>query len=149
MTPQQIKLVQDSFKHVVAIKEQAASLFYKRLFERSPQLRGLFKGNMDEQGRKLMMVLATVVGGLHRLEDIVPTVRQLGRKHATYGVKDDHYPLVGSALIWTLRQGLGARFTADVEAAWAAAYTLLAQAMKDGARQAETPAVPSAVRVPA
>ena len=118
MTPQQIKLVQDSFKHVVPIKEQAASLFYGRLFERSPELKGLFKGDMNEQGRKLMMVLATVVGALTRLDEIVPTVQQLGRKHASYGVNDDHYPLVGAALLWTLRQGLGGHFTAEVEDAW-------------------------------
>jgi hemoglobin-like flavoprotein len=142
MTPQQIKLVQDSFKLVVPIKEQAASLFYGRLFESNPKLRGLFSGDMAEQGRKLMMVLATVVGGLNRLDQIVPAVRDLGRKHASYGVTDDHYPLVGAALLWTLSQGLGERFTADVAEAWTAAYSLLAEVMKEAAHQAGLAARP-------
>jgi hemoglobin-like flavoprotein len=140
MTPQQIKLVQDSFKHVLPIKARAATLFYGRLFERKPELRKLFKGDMDEQGKKLMMVLATVVGSLHRPDEILPAVEALGRKHADYGVTEDHYPLVGATLLWTLRQGLGAKFTAEVEAAWAAAYMLLAKVMTDAARRAAKPA---------
>jgi hemoglobin-like flavoprotein len=133
MTPKQIRLVQESFQHVLPIKEQAASLFYERLFERNPRLKPLFKGDMGEQGKKLMKVLATVVGALNRLDDIVPAVQALGRKHAQYGVTDDHYPLVGATLLWTLRQGLGGRFTAEVEEAWAAAYTLLARVMQEAA----------------
>lgn len=139
MTPQQIKLVQDSFKHVLPIKAEAATLFYTRLFEDNPELRKLFKDDMEEQGRKLMHVLATVVGSLHRLDEIVPTVKALGRKHGDYGVTDDHYPLVGTALLSTLRQGLGSRFTAEVEDAWATAYSLLAAVMQTAAREAAEP----------
>ncbi len=133
MTPDQIALIRSSWAGVVPIQEQAADLFYSRLFELDPSLRRLFKGDMVEQGRKLMMMLGTVVGSLDRLAALVPAVQSLGRRHADYGVKDSHYDTVASALLWTLQQGLGSAFTADVEAAWVSAYTVLAQTMKEAA----------------
>jgi len=85
MTPDQIKLVQESFKSVASIKETAAELFYGRLFELDPKLEGLFKGDMKEQGRKLMAMIATAVNGLTKLESIVPAVQDLGVRHVDSG----------------------------------------------------------------
>lgn len=135
MEANQIALVQDTFKLVVPIKETAAELFYKRLFELEPSVRPMFPEDVTEQGKKLMAALGTVVSGLTALETIVPTVQKLGVSHVGYGVKDEHYGVVGEALIWTLEQGLGDAFTVEVRDAWLAAYTLLANVMTDAANE--------------
>lgn len=134
MTPREITLVQESFRKVAPISEQAAAIFYARLFELDPSLRALFHGNMAEQGRKLMQVLGFAVGGLNKLTDLVPAVRALGLRHAGYEVREAHYETVGEALLWTLARGLGADFTPEHQAAWAKVYWLLAETMKAGAR---------------
>jgi nitric oxide dioxygenase len=129
MTPAQVKLVQDSFAKVAPISEQAASLFYGHLFEIAPEVKPLFKGDMAEQGRKLMATLAVVVNGLANLDTVLPAASALARRHTDYGVKPGHYAPVGEALLWTLERGLGAGWTQDVAAAWAAAYATLSQFM--------------------
>ena len=136
MTPEQIALVRTSFTQVVPIREAAASLFYGRLFELDPSLKPLFKGDMKEQGIKLMAMIGTAVGGLDRLDSIVPAVQALGKRHAGYGVQPAHYDTVAAALLWTLEQGLGAAFTSDVKTAWVSAYGILAGTMKDAAAAA-------------
>jgi hemoglobin-like flavoprotein len=129
MTPSDIDLVQSSFAKVTPIAEAAAELFYGRLFETAPEVRPLFKGDIADQGRKLMATLTVVVNGLRNLDAIVPVAGQLAVRHVTYGVKADHYPLVGAALLWTLQKGLGEAFTPDVASAWTRAYDTLSGAM--------------------
>ena len=133
MTNEQIKLVQDSFRQVAPIAETAAQLFYARLFELDPDLELLFKGNLTEQGRKLMQMLGLAVSSLDRMEQLLPVVRSLGTRHVSYGVRDKDYDTVGQALLWTLRKGLGESFTPDVEAAWSNVYATLASEMQSGA----------------
>lgn len=135
MTPDQIKLVQDSFAKVVPIKDAAAEMFYERLFELDPSLRSLFKGDMTEQRKKLMSMIATAVGGLNKLDDIVPAVQALGERHAGYAVRPEHYDTVGAALLWTLEKGLGTAFTDDVKEAWTNVYGLLASTMIEAAEK--------------
>lgn len=130
MTPQEIRLIKNSWAQVSPIAADAARLFYGRLFELDPSLKPLFKGDMEEQGRKLMTMLNTVVNGLERPETMLPAVRNLGRRHASYGVREKDYETVGAALLWTLEQGLGERFTADIKATWTKAYTTLADTMR-------------------
>ncbi|MEQ3636168.1 globin family protein [Alcanivorax sp.] len=129
MTPVQIALVQNSWDKVDAISDQAASLFYDRLFTHDPALKPLFKGNMEEQGKKLMTMIGVAVRGLDKLDTIVPAVQKLGARHKDYGVKPADYDTVAQALLWTLGQGLGDAFDSDTEAAWVAAYTILATTM--------------------
>jgi hemoglobin-like flavoprotein len=129
MTPQQVASVQDSFAKVAPISEQAAALFYGRLFEIAPEVKPLFRGDMKEQGRKLMATLVVVVNGLSDLPAILPAASALARKHVAYGVKPGHYVPVGEALLWTLEKGLGAAWTPELAAAWTAAYTTLSQFM--------------------
>lgn len=136
MTPDQIDLVQRSWRQVAPIADAAAQLFYERLFTLDPSLRALFRGDMKAQGRKLMTMISVAVSGLTRLEQLVPAVQALGRRHAGYGVRDEHYGTVGAALIWTLEQGLGDVFTPPVREAWVATYGVLANTMKDAARLA-------------
>lgn len=129
MTPDQVKAIQESFAKVAPIAEQAAALFYGRLFEIAPRVKPLFRGNMKEQGKKLMGTLAAVVNGLNNLEAILPTASALAKKHVAYGVKAADYEPVGAALLWTLERGLGEHWTADLAAAWGAAYTVLSEYM--------------------
>ena len=136
LTPGQKSLVQDSFVDIATIADDAAVLFYQRLFELDPSLRPMFRGEMAEQRKKLMQMLTAAVKGLDRLEQLVPVVQELGRRHVKSGVRDSDYDTVGEALLWTLEAGLGRGFTPDVRAAWTAVYTLLATTMKEAAREA-------------
>jgi hemoglobin-like flavoprotein len=133
MTPEQVKLVQDTFQQVAPIAPQAADLFYGRLFEIAPEVRALFPTDLTSQKQKLMAMLTTAVTNLHQVDKIVPAVQNLGRRHVGYGVTDAHYKPVGEALIWTLDKGLGPAFTPPVQDAWVAAYTTLAGVMKEAA----------------
>jgi hemoglobin-like flavoprotein len=134
MTPNDVQLVQESFKSVRPIAAQAAELFYGRLFEIAPEVRPLFPDDLTEQKRKLMGMLATVVANLHQVEKILPAAQDLGRRHVGYGVTAAHYKPVGEALIWTLQKGLGDAFTPPVKDAWVAAYTTLAGVMTAAAK---------------
>jgi hemoglobin-like flavoprotein len=130
MTPDQIRLVQTSFRDVAPIREAAAAIFYERLFAIDGSLRVLFqRTDMAKQGAKLMASLGFVVHGLDKAETILPAVQALARRHVTYGVKDEHYAVVGQALIETLAAGLGSAFTSEVREAWQAAFGLLANVM--------------------
>jgi hemoglobin-like flavoprotein len=125
MTPDQVKLVQESFAKVVPISDQAAVFFYDRLFEIAPAVKSMFTGDMAEQRRKLMTMLAAVVNGLGNLESILPAASALAIRHVSYGAKAEHYPVVGAALLWTLEKGLGDAWTPEVADAWTAAYGTL------------------------
>ena len=138
MNSEQINLVQASFAEVRPIATVAAELFYTRLFVLDPSLRPMFRGDLAHQGRMLMAMLNSAVNGLTQLDTVVPVVRQLGARHAKYGVRDEHYATVGSALLWTLEQGLGDKFTPAVRDAWAAAYDMLAGVMQIGAIEARS-----------
>ena len=129
MTPAQVTLIQDSFAKVAPIAEQAAALFYGRLFDIAPEVRPLFRGDMAEQGRKLMATLAVVVNGLANLDSILPAASALAKRHVAYGVVPGHYAPVGEALVWTLERGLGPGWSQELAAAWVAAYTTLSQFM--------------------
>ena len=129
MTPQQVELVQTSFKKVVPIAGTAADLFYNRLFEIAPETRAMFPADLKEQKIKLMAMLGTAVSNLHRLETILPAVKALGERHKGYGVTAAHYAPVGAALLWTLEKGLGPDFTPEVKTAWTETYTALAGVM--------------------
>jgi hemoglobin-like flavoprotein len=132
MNEQQIQLVQDSFELVKPIAGVAADLFYDRLFELNPGLRPMFKDDLSEQKHNLMTTLSFAVAGLTKPERILPAVRRLGARHEGYGVQVEHYQTVGEALLWTLAQGLGERFTPQVKEAWTAVFMLLAQTMQEG-----------------
>jgi hemoglobin-like flavoprotein len=128
--PHQAQLVKQSFAKLGPIAGEAAELFYGRLFEIAPQVRPLFTGDIKAQGRKLMSTIALVVGSLQKMSELLLVIEDLGRRHAQYGVKDEHYDMVAEALLWTLEKGLGSDLTAEVRDAWIAVYTTTADAMK-------------------
>lgn len=133
MTPEQIKLVQQSFAKIEPIVAQTADRFYDRLFETAPGVRPLFPDEMSGQKLKLMQMLSTAVANLHQVDKIVPAVADLGRRHAGYGTRPEHYDAVGDALLWSLERGLGDGFTPEVREAWATTYKALAGVMKEAA----------------
>ncbi|HJW11900.1 MAG TPA: globin family protein [Albitalea sp.] len=135
MTPHQITLVRDSFGLVQPIAPQAAALFYANLFDADPSLQTLFRGDMTQQGDRLMSMIGAAVGLLERPAALMPVLRSLGARHAGYGVRDEHYATVGGALLKTLKQGLGDAFTADVHDAWAALYGVVSRTMIEAARE--------------
>lgn len=135
MTPEQKALVQESWAKVIPVREQAAKLFYARLFATCPELVPYFKGDMTEQGRKLMAMLNAAVMGLDNLPALLGVLRDAGRRHAGYGVKDEDYDKVGAAFLWTLASALGTEFTPQTKDAWIVVYTTLADVMKDAAAQ--------------
>jgi hemoglobin-like flavoprotein len=138
MNAEQIHLVQSTFALVRPISLAAGDLFYGRLFTLDPSLRPMFKGDMAHQSRMLMVMLDSAVTSLNDLDGLVPVVRQLGARHARYGVLKKHYDTVGSALLWTLEQGLGDAFKPAACEAWATAYELLASVMQMGAIEAQS-----------
>ena len=125
MTPDQVKLVQQSFAKVAPISDQAAVLFYDRLFEIAPSVKVMFPAEMTEQRKKLMATLAVVVNGLGNLESVLPAASALAIRHVSYGARREYYPVVGAALLWTLEKGLGDGWTPEVAEAWTAAYGTL------------------------
>jgi hemoglobin-like flavoprotein len=135
MTPTQVGLIRESWAAVEPIADAAAGLFYGRLFELDPTLERLFRRtDMVRQRQVLMGTLAVVVKTLDRIEELLPAVEALGRRHAGYGVRESHYATVGEALLWTLEQGLGEGFTPAVREAWTAAYGTLASVMIEAAK---------------
>jgi hemoglobin-like flavoprotein len=125
MTPDQVKLVQQSFAKVAPLSDQAAVLFYDRLFEIAPSVKAMFPADMTEQRKKLMAMLTAVVNGLANLESVLPAASALAVRHVSYGARREHYPVVGAALLWTLEKGLGDGWTPEVADAWTTAYGAL------------------------
>jgi hemoglobin-like flavoprotein len=136
MTPLQKSLVRQTFTAVVPIADQAAAMFYGRLFELNPSLRPLFKVDITEQGKKLMQMIGFCIVKLDALDELVPIVKSLGARHVGYGVVEADYATVGAALLWTLEQGLGPAFTPEVKDAWATVYGVLSGTMLAGAQTA-------------
>lgn len=137
MDEQTIRLLQASFAEVMAIRQQAAALFYERLFAIDPALRPLFRDtDMRSQEMKLMAALAMVVGKLRQLDEVLPGLEALAVKHVAYGVEEHHYATVGQALIQTLSLAFGDRFTPELRTAWLAAYAAISGVMIGAARNA-------------
>jgi hemoglobin-like flavoprotein len=135
ITPEQIASVRASYDKIAPIRATAGALFYRRLFELDPELRPLFRSNLQLQAIKLMSMIELIVDNLGQFEQLLPQVQALGRAHVGYGARDANYDTVETALLWTLRIGLEEQFTSTDEAAWGAAYGLISETMKAAARQ--------------
>ncbi len=133
ITARQVSIIQSSFAKVEPIAEQAAEIFYNKLFEYDPSLRRLFKADMKDQGQKLMAVLKVAVGSLNDLNGLVPTLQSIAKTHTKYGVKVDDYTPVGNALLYALSQGLGPAFTPELRQAWIDVYQVIADTMRQAA----------------
>src|SRR5712692_11298144 len=136
MTAEQIELVQRTWRSILPVGDTAAELFYGKLFSLDPTLKALFKNDMKDQGRNLTAMMSVAVGALSRPERITLAVRELGRRHAAYGVQPRHYEIVATALLWALEKCLGEAFTPEVRTAWTEVYGLLARTMEEAGRVA-------------
>lgn len=140
MQETEIVLLEESFAEVAAMREQAAELFYERLFEHDPSLRAMFmQTDMKEQGRKLMAALSIVIASLRKLDTIVPALEMLAVKHVGYGVRDEHYATVGTALVETLSLFFSHRFTSEHRRVWTSAYETVAGVMMAAANREQEP----------
>jgi hemoglobin-like flavoprotein len=128
-----IQIVQDTFGQIEPIADDVAASFYTNLFTIDPTLRGMFHGDMREQGSKLMMTLKLAVEGLREPQRILPALHSLAQRHVSYGVVPEHYAVVGHALMQTLEQKFAEDFTTEIREAWAAAYDLIASNMMQAA----------------
>ncbi len=135
LSPHEIRLVQETFAAVDPIADDVAGVFYRKLFEIDPSTKALFKGDMGDQGRKLMGVLKTAVASLDKFDQLVPVLKIMGQRHHAYGVELKHYESFAKALLWTLKDGLKQAFTAEAEQAWAKAYSVMAEIMMKGAQE--------------
>ncbi len=130
------QIIRETWAQVLPIADQAAELFYGRLFELSPEIENLFGGtDMAAQRGKLLTALNLTVQNVDNTDALAPVLQDLGRKHVSYGVKDEHYDTVGAALLWTLEQGLGDAFSEDARTAWTAVYGLVSTTMQDAANE--------------
>lgn len=131
MTPQQIRLLHTSFTQVLMVADELAAQFYDRVFELDPSLKVLFRRNMHTQGRELMGALSVAIHNLHDPSAIRTMLHSLGRRHMHYGVTTDDYIIVGIALMDTLADGLGDKFTPETRTAWQALYQFIAETMQE------------------
>ena len=130
MSKEQISTVKKSWEIFLKIDPVAAGdIFYSKLFSTAPYLSPMFSHSRDEQSRKLIDMLSTVVERLERLDQLDEEIRQLGLRHKSYGVRSSDYHLVGKALLWTLQQGLGRDWSPMVQEAWEKCYDTLASIM--------------------
>ena len=130
MTDAEIRLVKQTWRTLRAIDPViVGDLFYSKLFIANPSLRNMFPKKMDEQYTKLMDMLSVIIARLDRMDELNEDIAAMARRHVHYGVRPAHYKLVGNALLWTLRQGLGQDWTIDLEQAWTKCYSNLADTM--------------------
>lgn len=138
MNKTEIEVIRETWALVIPIADVAAELFYQRLFEIDPETKSLFAAtDMAEQNKNLIGALSLVVDKMDQLDTVIPVLQELGCNHVKYGVADRHYDSVGSALIWTLEQGLGEGFTDQARAAWTVAYALVSGPMRQAAAEVQ------------
>ncbi len=130
LSTESIQHVRDSWAKVSPDAEAVAELFYGNLFEANPSLQHLFKGDMAEQGKKLMAMIDGAVSLLDKPDKLLPVLTTLGQRHVEYGTEPQHYDQVGQALIKTLAMGLGDAFTSEVESAWLETFNIIASVMR-------------------
>lgn len=129
MNPEQIKLIKLSFAPIIGRKSEAGKIFYQRLFETAPDVKAMFKSDINAQAEKLMSTLGAMIGCLQERPAFIAMLENLGRRHVGYKVRDEHYDKVGAALLWTLEKMLGDAFTDDARKAWSNLYETAAGVM--------------------
>ena len=135
MTPQQIDAIRGSFGKILLQRDEAAKVFYDRLFEIAPEARALFKGDMAAQRKKLMETVSFLVAELRNLEHYTVMLEDLAKRHVKYGAERAHYESVGAALLWMLERQLGPAFTPQLKTAWLTLYTSVSGTMQRAAYQ--------------
>jgi len=134
MTDLQLLEVKNSWSYLIFQPKELSQLFYNKLFELEPSLRILFKGDIEEQGHKLIDILTRIIARLQKMEDVEEELRALGQRHVSYGTKPEHYKTVEQALLWSIEHTLGSRWSEETSQAWKDAYRIIADIMMEGAK---------------
>jgi hemoglobin-like flavoprotein len=134
LTREHIRLIRETAPAVLQLAGPMSQLFYGRLFELSPDLRPMFRGDIRAQGKKFTDMLGSLVEGIDHLDSAAQGLREMGQRHAGYGVKPEHYSVVGGAFLWTLSQTLESDFSPEVRQAWTALIEEIATAMQSQVR---------------
>ena len=130
MTSHQIGLIKSSWQAASTVGDAVEELFYMRLFEIAPEVEPMFnRTTIKEQSKELLNMFSHIIGKLDRLPDILDEVAKLAQRHVIYGVKPEHYTVLGEALLWTLEKGLGEKWNDELKEAWTRFYTTLSGAM--------------------
>ena len=130
LTAKEITLVKKSWVSIRKIDPVIiADVFYTKLFHDNPELRKMFPKNIEEQYSKLIDMLTTIIARLEKLDDLKGDIVQMAKRHVNYGVKPEHYNMVGKALLWTLQKTLGADWNAELRTAWVNCYAVLSGTM--------------------
>ena len=129
MTPEQLAMVRDTFAALGPDTSRMATDFYARLFAADPSARELFAEGPDTMAVKFATELDALVEAISSFAEFAPRVRELGARHAGYGVHTRHFHTAREALVGALAEHLGQQWNADVEAAWRRAYNLVAEMM--------------------
>ena len=146
MNDRELKSIRKSFLLLEGHTDVFAALFYKRLFESEPSLRTMFRGDMTEQGKKLMQTMILLNTSLDHFDRLQSSLRNLGKRHAGYGVRPEHYAIVGAVLMQSLEEFAGTRFDAILKQAWTKLLSLVSAAMLQGAGEgSKLGEVPTAV----
>lgn len=128
-----VKLLEESFQQVAPRGEEFVAAFYERLFTSHAEVKPLFaKTDIALQQKKLLGALIMVVENLREPEMLGSALKGLGKRHETYHVLPEHYPLVGEALLETFATFLQEKWTPEVRDAWAEAYGVVAELMLKG-----------------
>ncbi len=131
-------IVRQSWKNVLPVRDEAAAIFFARLFELDPSLEPFFQGDMAEHSRKWGAIVSVAVANLERPIILLPSLYTLGAQQEKNGIQDHHYDIVGGALLETLQRVLGEAYTPEVKAAWVEAYRVIANVMKTAAADYST-----------
>jgi nitric oxide dioxygenase len=130
------ELLETSFQEIVLHGEAFVTAFYERLFTRFPETMGLFAAtDMFEQRKKLQRSLALIVEHMQHPEELSSMLRELGQRHVTYGIRPEHYPLVGTALLETFADFLGKHWTQAHHDAWVKGFEAVSSLMLQGAQE--------------
>lgn len=135
LTEKEILLVRNSWSFVIIHSAKAGELFYGQLFELAPEVKPLFKGDINDQAKKLTSMVTLLISKLKKLDDIMNEVKALARRHVNYGTQPKHYDVVGQALLWTLEKGLKDKWNPEVADAWKKLYSILSKAMIEGQQE--------------
>lgn len=139
LTPEQIRLVRETWTQVVPLAYAFSGEFYERLFSLDPSIRPLFRRDMAEQRGKFIAMLSLIVRELSDPDRLQAEVGALGRRHLNYGVRAEHYATLESALLWTLERAVGPTFGPEARDAWSCAFASWATIMREAASGVTVP----------
>ncbi len=131
MTTTQQQLVRATFAQLMEHHDRVAELLYQELFRLEPKSKSLFRGNIDDQKKKLMRMLTIAVENINNIKELQPMLYNLGMIHQSFGIEPHHFVSFGEALMFALRNVLKESFTREVEESWRAAYHYFEFTMKN------------------